>query len=245
MRKLPFLQTRRAPRRHSHYYPVGGALKWPLSSRFHQKPMITTPVHNGRVLFVLACCSLYEVEKQHSLISLLRVSRLSLLLAEEDLPACRTVVTLLAFAGDRASVEEIMNEGLLLSGTHPRQRRAEEDGALRTIYTRRAMSSALDWVIELNTYRNAEKLLSAAEELAQTGECNPEEIYGVAKELENHVTSFAARVEQRRRRLDLAVLFYTHEKEVRLIKDGLWIMLIKDGNQYRPLNEVKRRRRLA
>nr|XP_024216575.1 triple functional domain protein isoform X4 [Halyomorpha halys] len=65
-----------------------------------------------------------------------------------------------------------------------------------------------------NTYRNAEKLLSAAEELAQTGECNPEEIYGVAKELENHVTSFAARVEQRRRRLDLAVLFYTHEKEL-------------------------------
>ncbi|KAL1130545.1 hypothetical protein AAG570_011791 [Ranatra chinensis] len=64
-----------------------------------------------------------------------------------------------------------------------------------------------------NTYRNAEKLLTAAEELAQTGECNAEEIYSVAQELERHVTSFAARVEQRRRRLDLAVLFYTHEKE--------------------------------
>lgn len=36
----------------------------------------------------------------------------------------------------------------------------------------------------------------------------------MAHELEAHVTSFAARVEQRRRRLDLAVLFYTHEKEL-------------------------------
>jgi hypothetical protein len=65
-----------------------------------------------------------------------------------------------------------------------------------------------------NTYTNAEKLLTAAEELAQTGECNAEEIYSVAHELETHVTSFAARVEQRRQRLDLAVLFYTQDKEV-------------------------------
>lgn len=65
-----------------------------------------------------------------------------------------------------------------------------------------------------NTYTNAEKLLTAAEELAQTGECNADEIYSVAHELESHVTSFAARVEQRRRRLDHAVLFYTQEKEV-------------------------------
>lgn len=65
-----------------------------------------------------------------------------------------------------------------------------------------------------NTYTNAEKLLTAAEELAQTGECNADEIYSVAHELESHVTSFAARVEQRRRRLDLAVHFYTQEKEV-------------------------------
>ncbi|KAJ9574580.1 hypothetical protein L9F63_008253, partial [Diploptera punctata] len=65
-----------------------------------------------------------------------------------------------------------------------------------------------------NTYTNAEKLLTAAEELAQTGECNADEIYSVAHELESHVTSFAARVEQRRRRLDLAVLFYSHDKEL-------------------------------
>nr|CAD7453168.1 unnamed protein product [Timema tahoe] len=66
-----------------------------------------------------------------------------------------------------------------------------------------------------NTYTNAEKLLTAAEELAQTGECNADEIYSVAHELESHVTSFAARVEQRRRRLDLTVLFYNREKEDR------------------------------
>lgn len=57
-------------------------------------------------------------------------------------------------------------------------------------------------------------MLTAAEELAHTGECAPDEIYAVAQELETHVSSFAARVEQRRRRLDLAVVFYTHEKEV-------------------------------
>ncbi|KAG5888220.1 hypothetical protein JTB14_035569 [Gonioctena quinquepunctata] len=69
-----------------------------------------------------------------------------------------------------------------------------------------------------NTYTNADKLLAAAEELAHTGECDPDEIYSVAHELEAHVTSFAARVEQRRRRLELAVLFYTHEKDL-----GTWV----------------------
>nr|XP_033331721.1 triple functional domain protein isoform X4 [Megalopta genalis] len=65
-----------------------------------------------------------------------------------------------------------------------------------------------------NTYTNATKLLTAAQELAHTGECAADEIYTVAQELEAHVSSFAARVEQRRRRLDLAVVFYTHEKEL-------------------------------
>ncbi|XP_030560757.1 triple functional domain protein isoform X1 [Drosophila novamexicana] len=65
-----------------------------------------------------------------------------------------------------------------------------------------------------NTYSNAEKLLSAAEELARSGEADPNEIYSVAHELELQVASFAERVEQRRRRLEMAVIFYTHEKEV-------------------------------
>ncbi|XP_072931286.1 kalirin isoform X2 [Epargyreus clarus] len=65
-----------------------------------------------------------------------------------------------------------------------------------------------------NTYTNAEKLLAAAEELARSGECDPEEVLGVARELEAHVAAFAARVDRRRRRLDLAVLLYTHEKEL-------------------------------
>lgn len=65
-----------------------------------------------------------------------------------------------------------------------------------------------------NTYTNAEKLLAAAEELAQTGECNADEIYSVAQELEGHITSFASRVDCRRNLLDLAVMFYTHESEL-------------------------------
>lgn len=66
-----------------------------------------------------------------------------------------------------------------------------------------------------NTYTNAEKLLAAAEELAHTGECNPDEIYNVARRLDSHIESFASRVQQRNRLLNMAVLFYTHEKEVR------------------------------
>lgn len=65
-----------------------------------------------------------------------------------------------------------------------------------------------------NTYRNAEKLLSAAHELSQSGEVAPAEIHSVVINLEKHVTSFAERVEQRRRRLDLAVLFYSNEKDL-------------------------------
>ncbi|XP_069951615.1 triple functional domain protein isoform X1 [Cherax quadricarinatus] len=65
-----------------------------------------------------------------------------------------------------------------------------------------------------NTYTNAEKLLQAAEELAHTGECNPEEIYSVAQRLDSHIASFATRVQQRHRLLNMAVLFYTHEKEL-------------------------------
>uniref|UniRef100_A0A1B0B9B4 Uncharacterized protein n=1 Tax=Glossina palpalis gambiensis TaxID=67801 RepID=A0A1B0B9B4_9MUSC len=65
-----------------------------------------------------------------------------------------------------------------------------------------------------NTYSNAEKLLAAADELARSGEADPNEIYSVAHELEIQVANFAKRVEQRRRRLDIAVIFYTHEKEV-------------------------------
>ena len=66
-----------------------------------------------------------------------------------------------------------------------------------------------------NTYTNAEKLLAAAAELAQTGECNAEDIYAVAHELESHISGFAQRVEQRRRLLELSVLFYAHTEEVR------------------------------
>nr|XP_032526411.1 triple functional domain protein isoform X1 [Danaus plexippus plexippus] len=75
-----------------------------------------------------------------------------------------------------------------------------------------------------NTYTNAEKLLSAAEELARSGECEAEEVLGVARELEAHVAAFAARVDRRRRRLDLAVLLYTHEKE--LIQ---WLETLRGG----------------
>ena len=65
-----------------------------------------------------------------------------------------------------------------------------------------------------NTVTNADKLLAAADELAQTGECNPQEIYGEARLLEERMHAFLSRVQQRRNLLDMSVAFYTHSKEV-------------------------------
>ncbi|XP_022243783.1 triple functional domain protein-like [Limulus polyphemus] len=84
-----------------------------------------------------------------------------------------------------------------------------------------------------NTYTNAEKLLVAAEELAQTGECNADEIYGVAQELEAHVASFAARVEQRHQLLHLAVMFYTHNSEL-----TSWCVGIREELQSEKVSET-------
>lgn len=67
-----------------------------------------------------------------------------------------------------------------------------------------------------NTYTNADKLLEAAEQLAQTGECDPEEIYQAAHQLEDRIQDFVRRVEQRKVLLDMSVAFHTHVKEVRV-----------------------------
>ncbi|XP_013406605.1 kalirin isoform X3 [Lingula anatina] len=68
--------------------------------------------------------------------------------------------------------------------------------------------------IAQNTITNADKLLAAADELAQTGECDPEEIYNEARDLEERMQNFLTRVEQRRNLLDMTVNFYTHVKEL-------------------------------
>uniref|UniRef100_A0AAR2LL39 non-specific serine/threonine protein kinase n=1 Tax=Pygocentrus nattereri TaxID=42514 RepID=A0AAR2LL39_PYGNA len=65
-----------------------------------------------------------------------------------------------------------------------------------------------------NTYTNADKLLEAAEQLAQTGECDPEEIYQAAHQLEDRIQDFVRRVEQRKVLLDMSVAFHTHGKEL-------------------------------
>lgn len=72
-----------------------------------------------------------------------------------------------------------------------------------------------------NTYTNADKLLEAAEQLAQTGECDPEEIYQAAHQLEDRIQDFVRRVEQRKVLLDMSVAFHTHVKEVGAVtEDG-------------------------
>lgn len=76
-----------------------------------------------------------------------------------------------------------------------------------------------------NTYTNADKLLEAAEQLAQTGECDPEEIYQAAHQLEDRIQDFVRRVEQRKILLDMSVSFHTHVKEVGGRRQkGLWLL---------------------
>ncbi|XP_025096323.1 triple functional domain protein-like isoform X1 [Pomacea canaliculata] len=65
-----------------------------------------------------------------------------------------------------------------------------------------------------NTITNADKLLAAADELAQTGECDPKEIYGEAHELEQRMHNFLSALERRRAILDMTVAFYTHVHEL-------------------------------
>lgn len=78
------------------------------------------------------------------------------------------------------------------------------------------LSLFLCWGTPQNTYTNADKLLEAAEQLAQTGECDPEEIYKAARHLEVRIQDFVRRVEQRKLLLDMSVSFHTHAKEVSL-----------------------------
>lgn len=77
------------------------------------------------------------------------------------------------------------------------------------------LTSRFPWgSLAQNTYTNADKLLEAAEQLAQTGECDPEEIYQAAHQLEDRIQDFVRRVEQRKILLDMSVSFHTHVKEV-------------------------------
>ena len=54
-----------------------------------------------------------------------------------------------------------------------------------------------------NTYTNSAKLLAAADEFAQTGECSPDDVYRIARELEARVRTFSDKVERRRQILHL------------------------------------------
>lgn len=89
--------------------------------------------------------------------------------------------------------------------------------SLSSVFFRSCSEFFLVWpffLLTQNTYTNADKLLEAAEQLAQTGECDPEEIYQAAHQLEDRIQDFVRRVEQRKVLLDMSVAFHTHVKEV-------------------------------
>ncbi|KAI7807748.1 kalirin RhoGEF kinase b isoform X1 [Triplophysa rosa] len=93
---------------------------------------------------------------------------------------------------------------------------SKHTGVGKSVHRARALQKRHDDFQEVaqNTYTNADKLLEAAEQLAQTGECDPEEIYTAAHHLEVRVQEFVRRVEQRKLLLDISVSFHTHTKEL-------------------------------
>uniref|UniRef100_A0AAV2LC82 Uncharacterized protein n=1 Tax=Knipowitschia caucasica TaxID=637954 RepID=A0AAV2LC82_KNICA len=96
-------------------------------------------------------------------------------------------------------------------------------GVGKSLHRARALQKRHDdfQQVAQNTYTNAEKLLEAADQLAQSGECQEEEIYQASRDLELRMQAFIQKVEQRKLLLDLAVSFYTHTKELSVWMDGL------------------------
>ncbi|XP_047432143.1 kalirin-like isoform X2 [Mugil cephalus] len=106
----------------------------------------------------------------------------------------------------------------------------KHSGVGKSLHRARALQKRHDdfQQVAQNTYTNAEKLLEAADQLAQSGECEEEEIYQAARDLELRMQAFIQRVEQRKLLLDLAVSFYTHTKELAVWMEGLQKQLSSD-----------------
>ncbi|XP_062271265.1 kalirin-like, partial [Scomber scombrus] len=106
----------------------------------------------------------------------------------------------------------------------------KHSGVGKSLHRARALQKRHDdfQQVAQNTYTNAEKLLEAADQLAQSGECKEEEIYQAARDLELRMQAFIQRVEQRKLLLDLAVSFYTHTKELSAWMEGLQKQISSD-----------------
>ncbi|TMS06560.1 Kalirin [Larimichthys crocea] len=98
---------------------------------------------------------------------------------------------------------------------------SKHTGVGKSLHRARALQKRHDDFEDVaqNTYTNADKLLEAAEQLAQTGECDPEEIYKAARHLEVRIQDFVRRVEHRKLLLDMSVSFHTHTKEKQLLDE--------------------------
>ncbi|KAM9341804.1 kalirin [Pholidichthys leucotaenia] len=107
---------------------------------------------------------------------------------------------------------------------------SKHTGVGKSLHRARALQKRHDDFEDVaqNTYTNADKLLEAAGQLAQTGECDPEEIYKAARHLDVRIQDFVNRVKHRKLLLDNSVSFHTHTKELWSWMEELQKQLLDD-----------------
>ena len=78
----------------------------------------------------------------------------------------------------------------------------------------------------------AHKLLASSEDLASSGQCDPDQIRSVADQLEERMHDLMARSERRREQLEMSVAFQKTVNEVKLSLFGQLLLCVLNSNVF-------------